>query len=360
MAKRDYYEVLGIQKGATTDEIKKAYRKQAMKWHPDKWTQESEAEQKKAEQNFKEVGEAYAVLSDEQKRARYDQFGHSGQDAGFGGGNSTGGFDFNGADFDPFDIFDAFFGKGNKSGHKRTGRTYTYSTSGNPFSGFSTFNFGGDDADFSSFHQEIKGQDLNITLRVSLEEVMNGVDKQVKIKHSVADATGTVRQVEETIPIHLPKGVMEGQKFKAKGKGNAAPGGRGVPGDLIVNIKEIPHPELLRDHEDLVYNCLISFPTAALGGPVEIPTLNGHVRINISAGTQPGKMLRIKGKGLPSKETGEFGDLIVNILVYVPEKLSSDERQMVEKLSSSQNCTPKESSRQSMFSAIKYFFSKSK
>jgi len=195
-------------------------------------------------------------------------------------------------------------------------------------------------------------------LRVSLDDVMSGVDKQVKVKHSVADSTGTVRQVEDIIPIHLPKGVMEGQKFKAKGKGNAAPGGRGISGDLIVNIEEIPHPELLRDHEDLVYNCLISFPTAALGGPVEIPTLNGRVRINIPAGTQPGKMLRLKGKGLPSKDSDAFGDLLVNILVYVPEKLTSDERKAIEKLSNSQNCKPTEEKRKSVFSWIKYFFTK--
>jgi molecular chaperone DnaJ len=259
-------------------------------------------------------------------------------------------------DFDPFEIFNAFFGGSAKTGRSRTGR-YTYSTSDNPFGGFG-FGFGSDGTGFNPFQQEVKGQDINITLRVSLDDVMNGVNKQVKIKHSVSDETGTVRQIEEVIPIQLPKGVMEGQKFRAKGKGNAAPGGQGSPGDLIVNIEEIPHPELLRDHEDLVYNCLISFPIAALGGPVEIPTLNGRVRINVPAGTQPGKMLRLKGKGLPSKDTGLIGDLIVNILVYVPEKLNSDERKAIEKLTNSKNCTPTEDNRQSLFSRIKYFFTK--
>ncbi len=358
MAMRDYYEVLGLQKGATADEIKKAYRKLAIKWHPDKWQQASEAEQKTAEQNFKEVNEAYAVLSDEQKRARYDQFGHAGMNGGFGGGGSSGGFDFNGMDFDPFDIFNAFFGGAGTKGRSRGGTTYTYTTSGNPFSGFEGFGFGNGSEGFNPFQQAVKGQDINITLRVSLDDVMNGVDKKVKIKHSVADATGTVRQVEDIIPIHLPKGVMEGQKFMAKGKGNAAPGGKGTPGDLVVNIEEIPHPELLRDHQDLVYNCLISFPTAALGGPVEIPTLNGRVRINVPAGTQPGKILRLKGKGLPSKDTGIIGDLIVNILVFVPEKLSADEKKAVEKLSKGTNCIPTEENRKSMFSRIKYFFTK--
>ncbi|MBR5070231.1 MAG: DnaJ domain-containing protein [Bacteroidales bacterium] len=356
MAKRDYYEVLGLQKGASADDIKKAYRKLALKWHPDKWQQASEAEKKTAEQNFKEIGEAYAVLSDEQKRARYDQFGHAGMNGGFGGGGgNAGGYGFDGMDFDPFEIFREFFG-GSAKTRTRTGR-YTYSTTDNPFGGFG-FGFGGDGSGFNPFQQEVKGQDINITLRVSLDDVMNGVNKQVKIKHSVSDESGTVRQIEEVIPIQLPKGVMEGQKFKAKGKGNAAPGGKGIPGDLIVNIEEIPHPELLRDHEDLVYNCLISFPVAALGGPVEIPTLNGRVRINVPAGTQPGKMLRLKGKGLPSKDTGVIGDLIVNILVYVPEKLNSDERKAIEKLTNSKNCTPTEDNRQSLFSRIKYFFTK--
>lgn len=356
MAKRDYYEVLGLQKGASADEIKKAYRKQAMKWHPDKWTTASEAEQKTAEQNFKEVGEAYAVLSDDQKRARYDQFGHAGMNGGGFGGSGAGGFDFNGAGFDPMDIFNAFFGGGGARTGRGGSRTYSFNMGGgNPFGGFSDF-FGGGAG--NPFQQEVKGQDLNITLKVTLDDVMNGVEKQVKIRHSVADGNGNVRQVEDIIPIRLPKGVMEGQKFKAKGKGNAAPGGQGTPGDLVVNIEEVPHAELLRDHEDLVYNCLISFPTAALGGPVEIPTLNGRVRINVPAGTQPGKMLRLKGKGLPKKDSIEMGDLLVNILVYVPEQLSSSERQAIEQLQNSEHCKPTEPKRHSLFQNLKYFFTK--
>lgn len=356
MAKRDYYEVLGLQKGASADEIKRAYRKLAMKWHPDKWTQASEAEQKTAEVNFKEVGEAYAVLSDDQKRARYDQFGHAGMSgSGFGGGGGAGGFDFNGAGFDPFDLFNQFFGNAGGRGGRRT---YTYSTSGNPFGGggnpFESM-FGGG---ANPFQQMVKGSDINMTLKVTLDDVVNGVDRQVRVTHSVADANGNVRQVEEMVPVRLPKGVMEGQKFKAKGKGNAAPGGQGEPGDLVINIAEEPHAELLRDHEDLVYNCLISFPTAALGGPVEVPTLNGRVRINIPAGTQSGKMLRLKGKGLPKKGTSETGDLLVNILVYVPEKLSADERKAIESLNNSDNSKPTESKRQSLFANLKYFFTR--
>lgn len=350
-AKRDYYEVLGLQKGASADDIKKAYRKLAVKWHPDKWSQASEAEQKTAEQNFKEIGEAYAVLSDDQKRARYDQFGHAGMNGGFGGGAGGGNpFEgFGGAGFDPMDIFNAFFGaSGGGFGGGRGSRSHG-GFGGGPFS----FNFGG--GGFNPFEQEVKGQDLNITLRVTLEEVAQGIDKQIKIKHSVADANGNVRQVEDIIPVRLPKGVIKGQQFKAKGKGNAAPGGRGVPGDLVINIDEVPHAELQRDHQDLIYNCLISFPTAALGGQVEIPTLDGRVRVNIAPGTQPGKLLRLKGKGLPNKD-GIMGDLIVQILVYVPENLSSDDRKAIQQLAESPNCDPNEEKRQSLFSKLKNFF----
>lgn len=350
MAKRDYYEVLGLQKGASADEIKKAYRKLAMKWHPDKWTKSTEAEQQTAEKNFKEVGEAYAVLSDDQKRARYDQFGHagmSGSGAGYGGGGS---YDFGGAGFDPFDIFNAFFGGAGGAGGGRGGRTYSFNMGGgNPFEGM----FGGG----NPFGGMAKGSDVHITLRVTLDDVVNGIDRRVTVKHSVADANGNIRQVEEDIPVRLPKGVMEGQTFKAKGKGNAAPGGQGQPGDLVINIAEQPHSELLRDHEDLVYNCLISFPTAALGGPVEVPTLNGRARLNIAPGTQSGKMLRLKGKGLPNREGG-VGDLLVNILVYVPEQLTDDERKAIEQLARGNNSQPTEPKRRSLFEHLKYFFTR--
>lgn len=351
-AKRDYYEVLGLQKGASADEIKKAYRKLAMKWHPDKWTQASEAEQKEAERNFKEVGEAYAVLSDEQKRARYDQFGHAGMGggAGFGGGGFGGAgggnpFEgFGGADFDPMDIFNAFFGGGAGRGRSHRGGGFSGGFGFNPFGG-GGFGFG----------QAMRGQDLNVTLRVTLEEVAQGIDKKIKIRHSVADATGNVRQVEDIIPVKLPKGVIQGQQFKAKGKGNAAPGGQGEPGDLVINIEEIPHAELKRDHQDLIYQCVISFPTAALGGPVEVPTLDGRVRINIPAGTQPGKVLRLKGKGLPNKD-GVMGDLLLQILVYVPESLDGEERAIIEQLAEKEHFKPNESHRTSLFEKIKNFF----
>ena len=292
MAKRDYYEVLGLKKGASADEIKKAYRKLAVKWHPDKWTQASEEEKKTAESNFKELAEAYDVLSDDNKRARYDQFGH----AGMGGAGGFGGADgFGGAGFDPMDIFNQFFG--GAGGFSANGRTYTFN-GGNPFEGFGG-GFG---------RRSTKGADRRITVKLTLQEIATGVTKKGKIQG-------------EEISFTIPAGVLDGQQLKLSGKGYASQYQGGRPGDLIITIEEIPDKELLRDQDDLVYNLLIDFPTAALGGPVEIPTLNGRVRINIPAGTQPGKMLRLKGKGLPSTSGYGTGDLIINIMVYVPEKL---------------------------------------
>lgn len=349
MAKRDYYEVLGIKKGASADEIKKAYRKLAVKWHPDKWSHGTDAEKKTAEENFKEVAEAYDVLSDEQKRARYDQFGHAGMGGGgYGGGGGAGYGGFGGAGFDPMDIFNQFFGGAGGFSSKGGQRTYTFNGGGNPFAGtgFEEF-FGG--------RRTMRGDDLRVTVRVTLEEVATGVEKKIKFRHTVADYAGKVTDQEDILTLKLPKGVMHGQQFKARGKGNAAPNGQGESGDLLVNIEEVQHPTLMRDHDDLVYNLLIDFPTAALGGMAEVPTLDGRCRIPIEAGTQPGKILRLRGKGLPNKE-GTVGDLIVNILVYVPEKLSDKEREAIECLRNSGNCKPKEGKCAEMFSKLKYFF----
>ena len=336
MAKRDYYEVLGLKKGASLDEIKKAYRKLAVKWHPDKWQQASEAEKKKAEENFKELAEAYDVLSDDQKRARYDQFGFNAQGGGFGGngGASYGGFS---ADFDPMDIFNSFFGG---AGGRRGGR-------GN-FGGFSfdgaTFNFGGGNGGFGGFgRQRMKGADRRITLKVTLQEVATGVTKKGKIQG-------------EEIAIPLPAGVSEGQVFTIPGKGNPSPYAGGEPGDLLINIEEIPDKELLRDHEDLVYNLALPFCTAALGGSAEVPTLTGRVRLTVKPGTQSGSMLRLKGQGLPKADGYGKGDLIVNVLVYVPETLTDSERKTIESLRSSANMQPTEERRQSMFSRIRHLF----
>ncbi len=335
--KRDYYEVLGLQKGASTDDIKKAYRKLAVKWHPDKWQQASEAEKKKAEENFKELAEAYDVLSDDQKRARYDQFGHDAP-GGFGANAGAGGFGGFGADFDPMDIFNTFFGGG--GGRGRGGRTYTYTNfgGGNPFEGFG---FGG-----SGFgRRSTKGADRRITLKLTLQEIAKGVTKKGKIQG-------------EEISIPLPAGVREGQQFKLAGKGYPSQYQGGEPGDLLVNIEEIPDKELMRDQNDLVYNLLLSFTTATLGGPVEVPTLEGRARLTIKPGTQSGSMLRLKGKGLPSTEGYGRGDLIINVLVYVPETLSANEKQIIEQLRDSENLKPTEEKRESLFAKIKYLFTR--
>lgn len=331
MAKRDYYEVLGLQKGASADDIKKAYRKLAVKWHPDKWQQASDAEKKKAEENFKELAEAYDVLSDDQKRARYDQFGHSAP-GGFGANGGASGFGGFGADFDPMDIFNSFFGGG--------GRSYTYTNfgGGNPFEGFG---FGG--GGFG--HCNTKGADRRITIKLTLQEIASGVTKKGKIQG-------------EDIIIPLPAGVREGQQFKLSGKGYPSQYQGGQPGDLIVNIEEIPDKDLLRDQDDLVYNLLLPFYTAALGGPAEVPTLDGRVRLTITPGTQSGSMLRLKGKGLPIQNGFGRGDLIVNVLVYVPEKLTDAERKTIESLRDSQNLQPTEEKRESIFSKIKYLFTR--
>lgn len=379
--KRDYYEVLGIDKNATADDIKKAYRKLALKYHPDK-----NPGDKVAEEKFKEAAEAYEILSDPNKKTRYDQFGH--QDPGSFGQqySNMGGMSVE-------DILRQF------------GGIFNFGFGGASFEG----SYGGRRANKRSN----RGTDLRIKLKLTLEEIAEGVEKRIKVRRMVScthcngtgaaatetcnhcggsgmkthvqqtifghqemrvacpycNGTGKVTtkqcphcrngvvEVEEVIPINVPRGVMGGQHFKVSGKGNAAPHG-GTPGDLIVNIEEIPHPELLRDHDDLVYNLLLSFPTAALGGPVEIPTLGGHARINIPAGTQPGKMLRLKNKGLPKMEGYGTGDMIINILVYVPETLSEQERKVLAQLSEADNFMPDEKKRQSLFEKIKLFFSR--
>ena len=336
MAKRDYYEVLGLQKGASLDDIKRAYRKLAVKWHPDKWQQASDAEKKKAEENFKELAEAYDVLSDEQKRARYDQFGFNAPGGGFGA-NGASGFGGFGADFDPMDIFNAFFGGGARGGRGFGGTTINF--------GNGTFNFGG--SGFGGFgHQRMKGADRRITLKVTLQEIASGVTKKGRIQG-------------EEIAIPLPAGVREGQVFTIEGKGNPSPYKGGQPGDLIINIEEVPDKELMRDQDDLVYNLAISFCTATLGGAAEVPTLNGRARLNIKPGTQSGSMLRLKGQGLPRTDGYGKGDLIVNVLVYVPETLTDTERKAVESLSASANLKPTEEKRQSMFSRIRHLFNRS-
>ena len=388
MAKRDYYEVLGVGKQATDDEIKKAYRKIAIKYHPDRNPGTKEAEEK-----FKEAAEAYSVLSDKQKRQQYDQFGFDGPNmgGGFGGFGGAGGFSMD----DIFSMFgDVFGGRGG-------------------FSGFGGFGGGG------AQRAQYRGSDLRLKVRLSLQEVATGVTKKFKVKKDVvcqhchgsgaqagSSATTcptcngngytvkTVRSIlgmmqtqsecptchgegkviknkcphcagtgivkgEEVVEINIPAGVAEGMVVNVPGKGNAAPH-NGVNGNIQVFIEEEPNDTFIRDNQDIIYNLLLDFPTAALGGEVEIPTIDGKkVRVKIEAGTQPGKTLRLRGKGLPAVQgygNGQ-GDLVVNISVYVPKTLERHERQMLEQLRSSDNFQGDSATKRSIFSKFKNYFS---
>jgi molecular chaperone DnaJ len=363
MSKRDYYEVLGVTRNATEPELKKAYRQMALKYHPDKNPGNTEAEEK-----FKEAAEAYDILTNAEKKQRYDQFGHQ----GMGGGG--GGFNGNGMSMD--DIFSHFgdvFG-----GH-------------NPFESF----FGGG----GSRRQVNRGSNLRIKVKLTLEEVAHGVEKKIKVNKHIAcsvckgsgaqdsssfrtcttcQGSGQVHRVsntfigqmrttttcptcqgegqiiankcrkcsgsglersEEAISINIPAGVAEGMQLSVSGKGNAAERG-GVPGDLLVVIEEEQHPHLQRDGNQLLYDLYISFPEASIGTSVEIPTLEGKAKIKIDAGTQAGRVLRLKGKGLPSINSYGRGDLLVNINVWTPQSLSSEERKMMEQLRQSANFKP--------------------
>ena len=387
-AKRDYYEVLGVEKSASEAEIKKAYRKLAIQYHPDKNPGDKEAEEK-----FKEAAEAYSVLSDKDKRARYDQFGHAGMGGAAGGGFS----DF--ADFDLNDIFSSVFGHG--------------------FSGFGGFGgFGGGGGSRSS-QRKFRGSDLRVKVKLNLKDIATGVEKKFKLKkyvvcehchgtgaegdgatetcptcHGTGSVTRTQQSIfgmmqtqtvcpqcngegkiiknkckhcsgegivygDEVVEVKIPAGVGEGMQLTVNGKGNAGKR-NGVPGDLLVVIEEEAHPDLLRDGDDLIYNLLLSVPTAALGGTVEIPTIDGKVKVKIESGTQPGKVLRLRGKGLPSVNSYGYsngtGDLLVNISVYIPETLSKDEKQALEKMQNSDNFMPNLSVKEKIFKKFKSFF----
>lgn len=365
--KRDYYEVLGVTKSASDEEIKKAYRKKAIQYHPDK-----NPGDKAAEEKFKEAAEAYEVLSNTEKKQRYDQFGHAGVGGAAGGGFGGGGFTMDDI-FSQFgDIFGGHFGGGGFGG----------------FGGFGGSSRGGQRVN--------QGSNLRVRVKMNLSEIAKGAEKKIKVKKHVScqhckgtgaeggsaystcntcRGTGAVTRVtntilgrmqtqsvcpdcqgqgkiitnkcshcsgegilqqEEIITLNIPAGVADGMQLSMSGKGNAARRG-GVNGDLLIVIEEEQHPELIRDENDLIYNLLLSFPTAALGGTVEIPTIDGRVKVKIEAGTQPGKVLRLRGKGLPSVNQYGTGDLLVNISVYVPESLSREDRKIIEKLEDSES-----------------------
>lgn len=368
MAKRDYYEVLGVGKDVSPDELKKAYRKLALKYHPDRNPGDKEAEEK-----FKEAAEAYDVLSNPDKKARYDQFGHEGL-------NGQGGFGGGGMNMDDIfshfgDIFGDFFG------------------GGRGFGGFSGFGGGG-----QRRRPVMHGTNLRIKVKLTLEEIDKGCEKKIKVNKYVACKTcggsgarnnsyetcphchgsGVVVEVkrtilgqmqtqsvcphcggqgqiikdkcpncngegivraEEIISISIPAGVQDGMQLSLSGKGNAAPHG-GVPGDLIVLIEEQPHDLFERQEANLYYNLFVPFSTAALGGSVEIPTLNGKVKVKVDAGTPSGKVLRLRDKGLPSVNGYGRGDLLVCINVWVPKSLTRDEKAILEQLASAPNFQP--------------------
>ncbi len=379
--KRDYYEVLGVEKTASAEEIKKAYRKKAIQYHPDKNPGDKEAEEK-----FKEAAEAYEVLSDPQKRQRYDQFGHAGM-SGAGG--------FSGGGFTMEDIFSQF------------GDLFESWGVGGNMGGFGSF-FGGGG---SRGPRTRRGSDLRVKVKLTLAEIATGVEKKIKVRKLVAcsqcngtgsadgktqtcstchgtgrvvraqrsmfgmmqvqeacptchgegtvipnkcphcNGEGVVRD-EEIITIHIPAGVAGGMEIPIQGKGNAAPHG-GVPGNLLVLIEEEEDPNLIREGENLIYNLLLDVPTAILGGKVVIPTLDGEAKITITPGTQPGKVLRMKGKGLPiidqyARQYGT-GDLLINVGVYIPEHLNKEEKELIEKLQTSENIAPGSSDKKNFF-----------
>ena len=387
--KRDYYEVLGVGKTASDAEIKAAYKKMAIKYHPDRNPGDKEAEEK-----FKEAAEAYDVLHDPEKRKRYDQFGFAGMNGqgGFGGGAGM-------SMDDIFSMFGDIFGGGSFGGGfgDFTG-----------FSGFGSSRGGGR-------HVE-KGADLRLKVRVNLNEVATGVTKKFKINKFVTcphckgsgsedgkketcskcNGTGTTYRTmntmfghmqtqtqcetcggtgsiirnkckhcggsgvirgEEIVEIKIPAGVQEGMVVNEKGKGNAARW-NGVPGDIHVYIEEEPHSELLRDGQNLQYNLLLDVPTAILGGTAEVPTIDGKVKIKIDPGTQPGKTMRLRGKGLPVVQGYGYGtgDLIVQIGVYIPETLSREEKEVFEKLRTSENMKPGATAKNNFFNKFKKMF----
>jgi molecular chaperone DnaJ len=367
--KRDYYEVLGVSKNADESEIKKAYRKLAIKYHPDKNPDDASAEDK-----FKEAAEAYEVLSNSEKRAQYDRFGHAGMggQGGFGGGMNMDDI------FSQFgDVFGSAFGGsfgGNRSGGSRT----------------------------------VRGTNLRVKMKLTLEEIAAGVKKKIKVNKLVnaegvtykncstcngtgritrvsqtflgamqtqsachvcqvagkmidkkpadSDAQGLKRQ-EEVIEIEIPAGVEEGMQLSVTGKGNAGPF-NGVPGDLIVVIEEVEHEELRRDSENLHFDAIVSFIDAALGESIEVPTVSGKVKIKVDPGTQSGKVLRLKGKGLPVLQGYGTGDLFVHIHIWTPTKLSKEEREILEKMKDSENFKPgAESDQKGFFGRMKDIFS---
>jgi molecular chaperone DnaJ len=377
MAKQDFYEILGISKSATQAEIKKGYRKMAIKYHPDK-----NPDDKTAEENFKKAAEAYEILSDENKKARYDQYGHAAFDGPQGGGGGfRGGMDMD----DIFSQFGDIFGGGG--------------------GGFGGFGGGGG----QRRQARVKGSNLRIRVKLTLEEIAKGVEKKVKVRRKVqaddvtyktcsacngqgqqmrvtntilgrmqsavtcptcqgagevistkpngADSQGLITK-EETVSINIPEGVTEGVQLKVGGKGNEAPGKNSIAGDLLVLIEEIPHETLKREGTNIHYDLYVNFSEAVLGTSKEVETVTGKVKIKIEAGTQSGKILRLKGKGLPSIERYGTGDFLIHINVWTPQELNKEQKQFFDKMSDNENFKPSpNTSDKSFFEKVKDMFS---
>ena len=382
---KDYYKILGVERSATADEIKRAYKKVAIKYHPDRNPGDKEAEEK-----FKQAAEAYDVLRDPDKRARYDQFGAAGV-------NGAGGF--GGFSADSMDINDIF-------------RHFSDIFSGSGFGGFGGFGGGG-----GASHAVRKGDDMRMKVKLTLAEIATGVTKRFKlrkqvhcpecggsgcekghapetcetchgrgfvlrtqrsmfgmmqtqapcptchgegtiIKHACSHCHGNgVVQGEEIVEIKIPAGVGEGMMINVPEKGNAAPRG-GINGDIQVIIEEAPHPDLIRDENDLIYNLLLTVPQATLGDTVEVPTIDGKARIKVEPGTQPGTALRLRGKGLPAVQGYGYGkgDIVVNISVYIPEHLTREEKDAISSLKDSENLQPTSSIKDKIFKAFRNYF----
>ena len=386
--KRDYYEVLGVDKNATADDLKKAYRKLAIQYHPDKQQGKSDAEKKAAEEKFKEAAEAYNVLSDPDKRARYDQFGFAGEQ--MGGGGFGGGMSMEDILRQFGDLFGGFGG----------------------FGGFGDI-FGGGGG---QSQQVNRGTDLRVRVKMTLPEIAKGAEKKLRIPrmkscehcHGTGAKNGTALETcptcngsgyemrtqrtflgtmqtrsvchtcggsgkhiketcphcagkglvrkEEVVSISIPAGVSEGMTLRMGRHGNDAPGG-GIPGDLLVVIEEMRDAQLTRDGNDLIYNLMLDIPTAVLGGKVDVPTVDGKARVTIKPGTQPGSILRLRGKGLPSPERYGTGDLLINVMVYIPEKLNDKEKEAISMLQNAgEHVKPTDSDKKRIFSRLRHIF----
>ncbi|MHA2494232.1 MAG: DnaJ C-terminal domain-containing protein [Candidatus Hodarchaeales archaeon] len=326
--RRDYYEVLGVQRGAKSDEIKKAYRKAALKWHPDRF--KTENEKKGAEERFKEIGEAYAVLSDPQKKQMYDQFGHAAFDPRAGAG--PGGVRFTGFDFgDASKIFEEFFGGnfssifGGGPGRRSTrGGRSGFGADSSDFSNFGNIfgeGFQGAGNSFQSPQQPPKGQDVRISLMISFEESMRGAEKKIRL--SSGSTSG------KTLKVRIPVGVPDGTKLRIPKQGKPGPAGA-PPGDLVAEVHVEPHPLFRRDDSNLIYEAPISLGMALLGGEIEVPTWDGNqAKIRVPAGIQPGTRLRLAGKGVPGSNGSSSGDLVVKVQVQLPRTLNKRQKEII-------------------------------